>query len=61
MFYMQYATMSNADLEQEYLQVKAHFEECKNQHLKLNMARGKPSKLQRCIVSKRCRSQSEPY
>jgi len=48
---MQYATKSQTELEQEYQCVKAHFEECKNQNLKLNMARGKPSKMQLDAIS----------
>lgn len=43
---MQYSERTRVELEQEYLQVKAHFEQCKSQGLKLNMSRGKPSKLQ---------------
>ena len=41
----EYAKMTKAELEQEYSAVHAHFEECKAQNLKLNMARGKPSKM----------------
>ena len=47
----EYAKLSGAELEQEYAAVKAHFEECKSQNLKLNMARGKPSKMQLDAVS----------
>lgn len=43
---MQYSARTTEELEEEYLQVKAHFEQCKDQGLKLNMSRGKPSKLQ---------------
>lgn len=43
---MQYSARTTEELEQEYLQVRAHFDQCKNQGLKLNMSRGKPSKLQ---------------
>lgn len=43
---MQYSKRTTEELRQEYLQVKCHFEQCKNQGLKLNMSRGKPSKLQ---------------
>lgn len=48
---MQYATASRTELEQEYQSVKAHFEACKDQNLKLNMARGKPSKMQLDAIS----------
>lgn len=52
MIHMQeYAKMTQAELEQEYQAVRSHFEECKGQNLKLNMARGKPSKLQLDAVS----------
>ena len=47
----EYAKMTKAELEQEYSAVLAHFEECKAQNLKLNMARGKPSKMQLDAVS----------
>ena len=40
MLHMQYATASRTELEQEYQSAKAHFEACKEQNLKLNMARG---------------------
>ena len=43
--------MNAVQLEQEYASVKAHFESCKGQNLKLNMARGKPSKMQLDVVS----------
>ncbi len=46
-----YNQLSNAELKQQYASVKAHFEECKAQNLKLNMARGKPSKMQLDLVS----------
>ncbi len=48
---MRYSSMDKAQLEKEYQLQKAHFEECKAQNLKLNMARGKPSKLQLDAVS----------
>ena len=48
---MRYAERSRAELEQEYQLVKRHFEECKGQNLNLNMARGKPSKMQLDAVS----------
>lgn len=38
--------MSADQLAQEYQTVKDHFEHCRGQKLKLNMARGKPSKMQ---------------
>ena len=41
-----YSYMTKDELNQEYLAEKAHYEECISQGLKLNMARGKPSKLQ---------------
>ena len=43
---MRYSDRSRAELEQEYRLVSEHFAACKAQALKLNMARGKPSKLQ---------------
>lgn len=48
---VKYSERTNAALEQEYQLVKAHFDECLAQNLKLNMARGKPSKLQLDAVS----------
>lgn len=48
---MQYATASRTELEKEYQSAKAHFEACKEQNLKLNMARGKPSKMQLDAIS----------
>ena len=48
---MQYAEMNKAALEKEFQTVKAHFEDCKAQNLKLNMARGKPAKQQLDIVN----------
>ena len=48
---MEYAVMNKADLEQEFQAVKAHFETCKQQNLKLNMSRGKPAKKQLDAVS----------
>ena len=41
-----YASLNEAELEQELLKETAHYENCKSQNLKLNMARGKPSKQQ---------------
>jgi len=46
-----YNQLSETELKQQYSAVKAHFEECKGQNLKLNMARGKPSKMQLDLVS----------
>ena len=46
-----YFEKTRAELEQEYQRVKVHFDECLTKNLKLNMARGKPSKLQLDAVS----------
>ena len=46
-----YASMDRTALEQEYAAQKAHFAACKAQELKLNMARGKPAKMQLDLVS----------
>ncbi len=46
-----YRKLSVGELRQEYEAVRARFEECKSQGLKLNMARGKPSALQLDAVS----------
>ncbi len=46
-----YASLNPQELEQQYESVKAHFEACKEQNLKLNMARGKPAKAQLDAVS----------
>ena len=46
-----YASMSPESLEKEYAAVLAHYHTCKEQKLNLNMARGKPSKLQLDKVS----------
>ena len=43
---MRYAEKNRDELLQEYETVKQHFEDCKSMNLKLNMARGKPSKMQ---------------
>lgn len=43
---MQYTAMSASELKQEYLRVVAEYEQLKEKNLNLNMARGKPSKLQ---------------
>ena len=46
-----YSTMTPEQLQEEYLGVKEQFDACKALGLKLNMARGKPSKLQLDAVS----------
>ena len=46
-----YANRTPAELQSEYTQVKAHFEDLKSKALKLNMARGKPGKAQLDLVS----------
>ena len=46
-----YTLLTKAQLEQEYAAVKKAFDACMTQGLKLNMARGKPSKLQLDMVS----------
>ena len=43
---MKYSEKTAAQLEQEYQAVKKDYEECLAKNLKLNMARGKPSKMQ---------------
>ena len=43
---MKYTEMTAAQLELEYQIVKQKYEDCAGMNLKLNMARGKPSKLQ---------------
>lgn len=48
---MKYSEMSKAELQKEYQLVKGQFESCKNMNLKLNMARGKPSKMQLDIAN----------
>ena len=48
---MQYTEMNKEALEKEFQAVKEHFEDCKAQNLKLNMARGKPAKQQLDIVN----------
>ena len=47
----EYNAMTKAELEAEYSSLLAQFEESKSLGLKLNMARGKPSKLQLDAVS----------
>ncbi len=46
-----YFSMTPGQLANEYSIVKEHFDVCKAQNLRLNMARGKPSKLQLDLVS----------
>ena len=46
-----YAEMTNEMLQAEYAAAKAKFEDCKKKNLKLNMARGKPSKVQLDIAA----------
>ena len=46
-----YPSMDSASLRAEYTAAKAAFEEAKSRNLKLNMARGKPSKAQLDAVS----------
>ena len=51
MYTMEYMNMNREALQQEYQIVKDRFEKCKAMNLKLNMARGKPSKMQLDAVS----------
>ncbi len=46
-----YSCKNAAQLEELYQQEREHFERCKAQGLNLNMARGKPAKLQLDMVS----------
>lgn len=46
-----YMQMDHCALDAAYQTEKAHYEDCLSQNLKLNMARGKPSKLQLDLVS----------
>ena len=46
-----YSSMTRQQLEHEYKSLRAQFDSCKELGLKLNMARGKPSKLQLDAVS----------
>ncbi len=48
---MRYTDMSRKELLQEFEAVNKHFQDCKSMNLKLNMARGKPSKMQLDTVS----------
>lgn len=41
-----YHSLTDLERQEEYLAVKHHYEDCKQQNLKLNMARGKPAKVQ---------------
>lgn len=41
-----YASMTQAQLKEEWGKVSAHYDWCKQQNLKLNLSRGKPSKMQ---------------
>ncbi len=47
----EYSSMSRAALEQSYREVSAHYDVCKAERLNLNMARGKPAKIQLDMVS----------
>ncbi len=47
----EYSLMSREALEQAYKTVSSHYDICKTEGLKLNMARGKPAKLQLDMVS----------
>ena len=47
----EYTSLTKAQLEAEYSALQARFDQCKALGLKLNMARGKPSKLQLDAVS----------
>ena len=51
-----YSERSKAELENEYREAVAHFEACKAKNLKLNIARGKPSKDQLDTVTGLLRS-----
>ncbi len=48
---MKYSSMTAQQMELTYRQLWEHFEHCKSQQLKLNMARGKPAKNQLDAVS----------
>ena len=48
---MSYSAMKKEDLQKEFSAVSAHFDACKAQNLKLNMARGKPGAGQLDLVS----------
>ena len=51
MVVLKYSEMTKQQLEQEYTNVKAAYDACLNMNLKLNMARGKPSKMQLDVVT----------
>ena len=48
---MPYSCMTREELEKEYTEVLAHYAQCKNKGLKLDMSRGKPSTQQLDLVS----------
>ena len=48
---MSYLTMSKEELQVEYRALNSHFASCKEQNLKLNMARGKPGASQLDLIS----------
>jgi len=48
---MSYLTMSKEELQAEYCALNTHFASCKEQNLKLNMARGKPGASQLNLIS----------
>lgn len=55
-----YSSMPKADLEQVYGSVREQYEKCKLEGLKLNMARGKPAKMQLDMVSGLLNALSSP-
>lgn len=55
-----YSSMNKAELEQEYQSVRTRYENSKKLGLRLNMARGKPSKLQLDAVSDILKVMVEP-
>ncbi len=55
-----YSSMSKEELEQTYHSVSAKYEKCKLEGLKLNMARGKPAKMQLDMVSELLNVLSSP-
>ena len=55
-----YSSMSKGKLEKMYRSVSAHYEICKTEGLKLNMARGKPAKMQLDMVSELLNVLSSP-
>ncbi len=46
-----YLEMTRDELENQYMQVLAHYEKCKEEKLNLNMSRGKPSAIQLDSIS----------